>query len=95
MSQIINGTKNHEFRKYCLKPGVERTWFYRTAPHSALTYICETLPARTRDPGDVPLDENGLGNAEFNTRQRTGTATTSPTGLSRSTNCESLSPSPK
>lgn len=22
MSQIINGTKNYEFRKYCLKPGV-------------------------------------------------------------------------
>ena len=26
------------------------------------------MPARTRDPGDVPLEEDGLGNKEFNTR---------------------------
>ena len=68
MSQIVDGTKNYEFRKYCLKPSVKRIWFYRTAPHSALTHICEILPARTRNPGDPPLEENGLGNAEFNNR---------------------------
>ncbi|VBB79664.1 Putative protein of unknown function [Podospora comata] len=70
MSQIINGTKNYEFRKYCLKPSVKRIWFYRTAPHSALTHICEILPARTRNPGDAPIEENGSGNAEFNNRHR-------------------------
>ncbi|RMZ81022.1 hypothetical protein DV738_g2409, partial [Chaetothyriales sp. CBS 135597] len=68
MSQIINGTKNYEFRKYCLKPSIRRIWFYRTAPHSAITHICEILPARTRNPGDEPLVEDGLGNSEFNSR---------------------------
>ncbi len=70
MSQIVNGTKNYEFRKYCLKPSVKRIWFYRTAPHSALTHICEILPARTRNPGDAPLEEDGAGNSEFNNRHK-------------------------
>ncbi|KAK4096831.1 hypothetical protein N658DRAFT_501130 [Parathielavia hyrcaniae] len=70
MSQIVNGTENYEFRKYCLKPSVKRIWFYRTAPHSALTHICEILPARTRNPGDTPLEDNGSGNAEFNNRHK-------------------------
>ena len=70
MSQIVNGTKNHEFRKYRLKPSVKRICFYRTAPHSALNHICEMLPARTRNPGDGPLQENGAGNAEFNNRHK-------------------------
>ncbi|KAK4665514.1 hypothetical protein QC763_000480 [Podospora pseudopauciseta] len=70
MSQIINGTKNYEFREYCLKPSVKHIWFYRTAPHSALTHICETLPARTRNPGVAPLEENRSGNAEFNNRYK-------------------------
>ncbi|KAK7414468.1 hypothetical protein QQX98_006654 [Neonectria punicea] len=70
MDQIIDGTKNYEFRKYCLKPGVKRIWFYRTAPHSALTHICEILPARSRNPGDAPLEENGLGNSEYNNRHK-------------------------
>jgi len=70
MGQIVNGTKNHEFRKYRLKPSIKRIWFYRTAPHSALTHICEILPARTRNPGDPPLAEDGAGNAEFNNRHK-------------------------
>jgi len=70
MSQIIDGRKNYEFRKYCLKPSVERIWFYRTAPHSSITHVCETLSARTRNPGDPPLEEDGLGNAEFNNRHK-------------------------
>lgn len=69
MTQIINGSKNYEFRKYRLKPSVQRIWFYRTAPHSSITHICETLPAQTRNNLlDRPLDEDGLGNAEFNNR---------------------------
>ncbi|GAB1319263.1 hypothetical protein MFIFM68171_09473 [Madurella fahalii] len=70
MSQIVNGTKNYEFRKYCLKPSFRRIWFYRAAPHSALTHVCEILPARTRKQGDAPLEENGLGNARFNNRHK-------------------------
>lgn len=82
MAQIIAGTKNHEFRKYRLKPSVQRIWFYRTAPHSSITHISEILPARTRPrsvvAGDTdtdtdphpPLNEDGLGNAEFNNRHK-------------------------
>lgn len=70
MDQIIDGTKNYEFRKYCLKPSVKRIWFYRTAPHSALTHICEILPARSRNAGGPPLEENGLGNSEYNNRHQ-------------------------
>lgn len=70
MIQITDGRKNYEFRKYCLKPCVKRIWFYRTAPHSSITHVCETLPARTRNSGDPPLDENGLGNTEFNNRHK-------------------------
>lgn len=70
MTQIINGTKNYEFRKYHLRPSVQRIWFYRTAPHSSITHVCETQPARTRNPDDPPLEENGLGNAEFNSRHK-------------------------
>ncbi|OAT11208.1 hypothetical protein BDBG_06151 [Blastomyces gilchristii SLH14081] len=70
MTQITDGRKNYEFRKYCLKPCVKRIWFYRTAPHSSITHVCETLPARTRNPEDLPLDEDGLGNIEFNTRHK-------------------------
>lgn len=68
MAQIIEGSKNYEFRKYRLKDEVKRIWFYRAAPHSSITHVCEALPARTRQPGEAPLDEDGLGNAEFNSR---------------------------
>lgn len=68
MQQIVDGKKNYEFRKYRLKPSVKRIWFYRTAPYSSIEYICEIEPAATRDPGDPLLDEEGLGNKEFNTR---------------------------
>ena len=70
MDQIIDGTKNYEFRKYRLKSSVKRIWFYRTAPHSSITHICEILPARARNAGDPALKENDLGNEEFNTRHK-------------------------
>lgn len=69
MNHIIDGSKNYEFRRYRMKPSVKRIWFYRTAPHSAITHISEILPARTRDPKH-PLKEDGLGNAEFNGRHK-------------------------
>lgn len=70
MRQIVSSEKIYEFRKYCLKNSVERIWFYRTSPNSSLDYVCEILPARTRNPGDLPLEDVGLGNREFNTRHK-------------------------
>ncbi|KAI8711545.1 hypothetical protein NCS52_01418300 [Fusarium sp. LHS14.1] len=65
MQQIIDGTKTFEFRKYNMA-GIKRIWFYRTAPHSAITHICPVDEAATRNPGDEPLPEDGLGNKEYN-----------------------------
>ncbi|KAI9670318.1 MAG: hypothetical protein M1831_006532 [Alyxoria varia] len=66
MQQIVDGLKNHEFCKYLITPTVERIWFYRIAPHSSIEYVCECEPARTRNPEDLPLPEDGLGNKDFN-----------------------------
>ncbi|SPJ79106.1 uncharacterized protein FTOL_07497 [Fusarium torulosum] len=57
MQQIIDGTKTYEFRKYNMA-SIQRVWFYRTAPHSAITHICTVNQA--------PLPEDGLGNKEYN-----------------------------
>ncbi len=70
MSQIVDGTKTYEFRKYLIRPEVKRVWFYLTKPDSCIKYVCEISPARTRDEDDAPLAEDGLGNREFNTRHR-------------------------
>lgn len=70
MQQIVTCEKTYEFRKYCLQQSVERIWFYRTAPYSSIEYICEILPARTRNPGDAALEEDGLGNREYNMRHK-------------------------
>ncbi|UKZ54920.1 hypothetical protein TrVGV298_008734 [Trichoderma virens] len=67
MQQIIDGSKTYEFRKYSMM-GIKRIWFYRTAPHSAITHVCEVEPAASRGPGHDPLPEDGLGNKEFNDR---------------------------
>lgn len=40
---------------------IKRIWFYRTAPHSAITHICPVDEAVTRR-----LPEDGLGNREYN-----------------------------
>jgi len=68
MEQIVTGAKTYEFRKYRIRPSVKRVWFYLTAPTSSIKYICEISPPRTRNPGDEPLEENGIGNKEFNSR---------------------------
>lgn len=70
MEQIVRGEKNYEFRKYLIKSTVQRIWFYINAPRSHIGYICEIDPARTRKEGDEPLAEDGLGNKEFNERQK-------------------------
>ena len=68
VQQIVTGSKTYELWKYHLEEYIERIWFYRTVPYSIVKYICEILPAKTRNPGDLPLKENGLGNEEFNTK---------------------------
>lgn len=70
MDEIVAGGKNYEFRHYRIRTSVRRLWFYCTAPSSAIKYICEIDPARTRNPGDPPLDLDGRGNLEFNTRAK-------------------------
>jgi predicted transcriptional regulator len=65
MQQIIDGIKTYEFRKYNMA-GIQRIWFYRTAPYSAITHICPVSQAITRNNGDEPLPEDGLGNKEYN-----------------------------
>jgi predicted transcriptional regulator len=70
MQQIVTGEKTYEFRKYCLEQSVKRIWFYSTAPQSSIEYVCDILPAKTRNPGDLPLEEDGIGNREFNTRHK-------------------------
>jgi predicted transcriptional regulator len=67
MTQIVDGSKTYEFRRYQLSPSVRRIWFYRIAPHSQLEFACEIDPGVTRGhEGDKPLPEDGLGNREFN-----------------------------
>jgi predicted transcriptional regulator len=70
MIQIVDGRKNYEYRKYRLRLSVKRIWLYRTAPHSSIMHVCETLSAQTRNSGNLPLDKNGLGNCESNTRHK-------------------------
>lgn len=70
MQQIASGVKTFEFRKYRIADSVKRIWFYRTAPHSSIEYVCEISPARTRNPGDEPLPDHGLGNKEYNSRHK-------------------------
>lgn len=59
---IVNGTKNHEFRNYKIPTQVSRIWIYVTHPICELRYMAVIGPAK--QPGEVD-DENGLGNAEF------------------------------
>ena len=70
MQQIVDQTKTYEFRKRLYRPTVKRIWFYETAPKSAITYICEILPAHIRSHDD-PLPLDGIGNKEYNDRDPT------------------------
>ncbi|KAJ6558458.1 hypothetical protein DFH09DRAFT_1084015 [Mycena vulgaris] len=69
MQNIGCREKNYEFRRYRIAKTVQRIWFYLNAPFSHIAYICEIDPARTRNPGDPPLSDDGIGNAQFNTER--------------------------
>ncbi|KAF6842974.1 hypothetical protein CMUS01_02552 [Colletotrichum musicola] len=64
--RIVAGTKNHEFRAYRIPNTVSRMWLYVTRPASELRYMA--CIGEAREPGEI--DEDGLGNAEFNRGQK-------------------------
>ncbi|KAI1805326.1 hypothetical protein F4811DRAFT_516010 [Daldinia bambusicola] len=63
LRDIINGTKNHEFRVWEIPPTVTRVWIYSTRPFSELKYMCTLGPPKL--PGEIQ-DNKGVGNVEFN-----------------------------
>ncbi|RSL83875.1 hypothetical protein CEP52_016603 [Fusarium oligoseptatum] len=69
LANIISRDKNYEYRKYRLKDGVVRLWLYETAGgggRASITHIA-TIPSSIRhEPGSVPTEPPGIGNAEFN-----------------------------
>ncbi|KAF9876205.1 hypothetical protein CkaCkLH20_06148 [Colletotrichum karsti] len=62
MQNIVDGTKNHEFRAYKIPNTVSRMWLYITKPVAQLQYMACISEAKV--PGEVEGD--GIGNAEFN-----------------------------
>jgi len=54
--------KNHEYRKYEIKPTVTRFWLYETEPINAIRYVINVGPIKI--PGQVQ-DPTGLGNDDF------------------------------
>ncbi|PWI74197.1 PUA-like domain protein [Purpureocillium lilacinum] len=73
LNNILTRQKNHDYRKYRLRDGVERLWLYETRGTTqesegaaAITHIA-TIPFDVRHtPGTVPEELFGIGNAEFN-----------------------------
>ncbi|KXX73500.1 hypothetical protein MMYC01_209965 [Madurella mycetomatis] len=56
LANIASQQKNHEYRKYCLRDGVTRLWFYETSEGGHVR----------RTPGTVPEEPFGIGNEDFN-----------------------------
>jgi len=75
LANIASRQKNHEYREFRLRDGVERLWFYETPgpggdsdseAREAITHIA-TIPPKVRlTPGQVPEVPFGIGNKEFN-----------------------------
>ncbi|KAI1095665.1 hypothetical protein F5B19DRAFT_440541 [Rostrohypoxylon terebratum] len=63
LANILDRTKDHEFRVWKIPPDVSRIWIYSTRPFSELKYMCILGPPKL--PGQIE-DERGIGNAEFN-----------------------------
>ncbi|KAH0434006.1 hypothetical protein CcaCcLH18_05565 [Colletotrichum camelliae] len=68
MDNIVAGTKNHEFRAYKISGTVSRMWLYITKPVAELRYMACIGEAQA--PGEI--DDDGIGNAEFNQRKSPG-----------------------
>ncbi|KAJ5599712.1 hypothetical protein N7450_000779 [Penicillium hetheringtonii] len=74
LANIASRQKNHEYRKYRLRDGVTRLWFYETADagqgRASITHIA-VIPATTRhEPGSVPTEPFGIGNEDFNAEKK-------------------------
>ncbi|KAJ5633962.1 hypothetical protein N7528_001804 [Penicillium herquei] len=70
MANIASRQKNHEYRKYRLRDGVTRLWFYETGDggkgRASITHVA-VIPESTRHtPGSVPTEPFGIGNEDFN-----------------------------
>ncbi|RSL54647.1 hypothetical protein CEP53_007379 [Fusarium sp. AF-6] len=69
LANIISRDKNHEYRKYRLKDGVVRLWLYETAGgggRASITHIAIIPSSIRHEPGSVPTEPPGIGNAKFN-----------------------------
>ncbi|KAK3297266.1 uncharacterized protein B0H64DRAFT_121754 [Chaetomium fimeti] len=69
LANISSQKKNHEYRKYRLRDGVERLWLYETGGgngRSAITHIAVIPSDVRRTPGEVPTEPFGIGNEDFN-----------------------------
>ncbi|KAI1403216.1 hypothetical protein F4819DRAFT_236711 [Hypoxylon fuscum] len=69
LANIVSRQKNHEYRKYRLRDGVERLWLYETAEGGGKTSITHiaVIPDSVRHvPGSVPTEPFGIGNEDFN-----------------------------
>ncbi|KAK4236811.1 hypothetical protein C8A03DRAFT_35286 [Achaetomium macrosporum] len=69
LANIASRQKNHEYRKYRLRDGVTRLWFYETGDEggrSAITHIAVIPASVRRTPGSVPTEPFGIGNDDFN-----------------------------
>ncbi|KAJ1337912.1 hypothetical protein MN608_00768 [Microdochium nivale] len=67
LRQIVEGTKDHEFRAWKIPSEVSRVWLYATNPHSELRYMCILGSAKL--PGEI-ANEKGVGNTEFNSGKK-------------------------
>lgn len=63
MNRILNRTKNHEFRNYIPKKKIAKIFVYVPTPVKQLKYILE-VDSQVKVPQKI--DENGIGNKEFN-----------------------------
>ncbi|KAI1108982.1 hypothetical protein F5Y14DRAFT_434116 [Nemania sp. NC0429] len=69
LANIASRKKNHEYRKYRLRDGVERLWFYETADGggaASITHIAVIPDSVRHVPGEVPTEPSGIGNEDFN-----------------------------
>ncbi|CEJ82424.1 hypothetical protein VHEMI02488 [[Torrubiella] hemipterigena] len=72
LQNIVTRKKNHEYRTYRLKDGVERLWLYETRGtrrdpgHAAITHIATILSTIRGASGTVPEEPHGIGNSDFN-----------------------------
>jgi hypothetical protein len=62
LQNILDGKKNHDFRKYCLPKTIKQLWFFKNTPINAITCWATTQPAKTVGTLHDPM---GLGNDDF------------------------------